>query len=159
MKHPSFTEEQLTDALRSLKPDTSDILFEKLTYEPPKKSHRPLLWYSSAAAAVTAIVACVFLLWPKEQKETPAVAEVKPETTKEVIVTPEPEPVAVVAEEPKPRKKKAKRVTHSEPTPQATESDELSQLLAQADAEQTQAQEQREQMSDIIDQFIAFVEP
>ena len=158
MKHPSFTEEQLTDALRSLKPDTSDMLFEKLTYEPPKKNHRPLLWYS-AAAAVAAVVACVILLWPKEQEEHPAIAEVKPETTKEVVVTPETQPVAVVAEEPTPRKKKAKRVAHSEPAPQATETDELSQLLAQTDAEQAQAQEQREQMSDIIDQYIAFVEP
>lgn len=158
MKHPSFTEEQLTDALRSLKPDTSDMLFEKLTYEPPKKSHRPLLWYS-AAAAVAAVVACIFLLWPKEQEEHPAVAEVKPETTKEVVVTPETQPVAVVAEEPMPQKKKDKRVAHSEPSPQATETDELSQLLAQTDAEQAQAQEQREQMSDIIDQYIAFVEP
>lgn len=158
MKHPSFTEEQLTDALRSLKPDTSDILFEKLTYEPPKKNHRPLLWYS-AAAAVAAVVACIFLLWPKEQEEHPAVAEVKPETTKEVVVTPETQPVAVVAEEQTPRKKKAKRVAHSEPAPQATETDELSQLLAQTDAEQAQAQEQREQMSDIVDQYIAFVEP
>jgi hypothetical protein len=32
-------------------------------------------------------------------------------------------------------------------------------LLAQANAEQTQAEEQREQMSDIVDQYIAFVEP
>ena len=158
MKHPSFTEEQLTDALRSLKPDTSDMLFEKLTYEPPKKSHRPLLWYS-AAAAVAAVVACIFLLWPKEQEEHPAVAEVKPEVKKEVVVTPETQPVAVVAEEPMPRKKKAKRVAHSEPAPQATETDDLSQLLAQTDAEQAQAQEQREQMSDIVDQYIAFVEP
>lgn len=158
MKHPSFTEEQLTDALRSLKPDTSDILFEKLTYEPPKKNHRPLLWYS-AAAAVAAVVACIFLLWPKEQEEHPAVAEVKPETTKEVVVTPETKPVAVVAEEPMPQKKKAKRVANSEPAPQATETDELSQLLAQTNAEQAQAQEQREQMSDIVDQYIAFVEP
>jgi hypothetical protein len=159
MKHPSFTEEQLTDALHSLKPDTSDMLFEKLTYEPPKKNHRPWLWYSAAAAAVAAVVACIFLLWPKEQEEHPAIAEVKPETTKEVVVTPETQPVAVVAEEPTPRKKKAKRVAHSEPTPQATETDELSQLLAQTDAEQAQAQEQREQMSDIVDQYIAFVEP
>ena len=158
MKHPSFTEEQLTDALRSLKPDTSDMLFEKLTYEPPKKNHRPLLWYS-VAAAVAAVVACIFLLWPKEHEEHPAVAEVKPETTKEVVVTPETQPVAVVAEEPMPQKKKAKRVAHSEPAPQATETDELSQLLAQTDAEQAQAQEQREQMSDIVDQYIAFVEP
>ncbi len=158
MKHPSFTEEQLTDALRSLKPDTSDMLFEKLTYETPKKNHRPLLWYS-AAAAVAAVVACIFLLWPKEQEEHPAVAEVKPETTKEVVAIPESEPPVVVAEEPSPRKKKAKRVAHSEPAPQATETDELSQLLAQTDAEQAQAQEQREQMSDIVDQYIAFVEP
>ena len=158
MKHPSFTEEQLTDALRSLQPDTSDILFEKLTYESPKERHRPWLWYS-AAAAVAAVVACVILLWPKEQEEHPAIGEVNPEPTKEVVVTPGTQPVAVVAEEPMPRKKKAKRVAHSEPVPQATETDELSQLLAQTDAEQAQAQEQREQMSDIVDQYIAFVEP
>ena len=159
MKHPSFTEEQLTDALRSLKPDTSDILFEKLTYESPKERHRPWLWYSTAAAAVAAVVACVILLWPKEQEEHPAVAEVKPEIKKEVVAIPESEPPVVVAEEPSLRKERRKRVVHHEPTPQATETDDLSQLLAQTDAEQAQAQEQREQMSDIVDQYIAFVEP
>ena len=51
-----ITEEQITDALRSLKEDTSDERFLILTSETPKRRRlRPLVWYGAAASVAILI--------------------------------------------------------------------------------------------------------
>lgn len=62
MKHVSFTEAELEDALRSLKMNESDEAFEQLTHDESLRSqllHR--IWY--VAAAVAAILVIVINPW------------------------------------------------------------------------------------------------
>ena len=159
MKQSPFTEEQLTQALHSLRPDASDELFRTLTKESPQRRLRPLLWYSAAAALVAIFVTAAILLWPQKEEEQPAVVIVNPEPQKEIVVEPVNNPPVLVSETPKPRKRRTRRPVHAEPDASAPVFNDLSQLLTQADADETEAQKQREQMDDIISQYIALVEP
>lgn len=62
MKQTSMTEEQLTDALRALKPDTSEERFLQLTSEAARHHTLwPLLWY--AAAASVTILFIIASIW------------------------------------------------------------------------------------------------
>lgn len=65
----TFSEEQLTQALQSLKVDTSDERFLMLTSEAQEHQRfRPLLWYGIAASA--AILIAIGCLWPLMKDET-----------------------------------------------------------------------------------------
>ena len=119
MKQTSMTEEQLTDALRSLKPDTSEELFLQLTSEPTRqRTSRPMLWYAAAACVTLLIVAAS--IWQSSQNVH---HDTESTTTAAVL------------------------------------DDNLSQLVTQSIAAQTQAQQQRSLTNDSVSEHISLVEP
>ena len=61
MKHTSFTESELDEALRSLKMAATDEAFEQLTRERKRPRMTYRLWYTAAAVAAIVIIA----IWPK----------------------------------------------------------------------------------------------
>lgn len=166
----TFTDDQLTAALRSLKADATDERFRQLTQmgETTKRPGVPL-WRMAIAAAVVAVVMGVgFLLWQKDEPAGPQPTQ----PTTAVRITPAAHPeseaprLAAVPTREKPVaaatiKKKRRRARKAEPVPEptTTSANDLSQLLAQTTEALDEAESRREEMADIVSQYIAFVEP
>ncbi len=85
MKQPPMTEDQLTEALRSLRPDTSEEAFKQLTCsdQPSNIWHRTW-WY--AAAAMIALVLVFAWSWNIGNRiETPSEAQTIDENLTQLV--------------------------------------------------------------------------